>query len=125
MSKQKQPQPYRVYMQYLLIGAALGMYYGVFYRESSVDPDYGMAVILSAVAALFTVIVRSWKKGRGFKEILIDFVKVFLTFSVFMVGIAMRKTINAWGGKVAVVIFTTTLGTALGFLFALRKKPLR
>ena len=123
MSKQQQPQPYRVYVQYILIGAALGLYYGLFYKDTPREPDYVIAVLLSILAGFVTVIVRSWKKGRSFKEMLVDFLKISLVFMVFMVGIEMRKLFMDLGGKVAVSIFTTTLGSVLGFFMALRKKP--
>ncbi len=122
-AKAKQTQPYRIYAQYVLIGAALGLYYGLFYKDTPREPDYAMAVLLSILAAVVTVIIRSWKKGRSFKEILVDFLKISLAFMVFMVGIEMRKLVFGLGGKAAVSIFTTILGTVLGFFMALKKKP--
>ena len=122
MRKVKQPQPYRVYVQYVLIGAAIGLYYGLFYNNAVRTPDYGIAVLLILVAAVVTVIVRSWKKKRNFREILIDFLKVLFFFLIFMLGLEARTFIAGLGGKVAVIVFTTTLGTLMGFLAALRKK---
>jgi len=122
MREQKQPQPYRVYTQYILIGAAFGLYYGLFYRDSLREPDYLIAVLLSVAAAAATVIVRSWKKGRTLKEILLDYVKILFFFLVFMLGLELRKWVAGIGGKTAVVIFTTTIGTVMGFFAALRKK---
>jgi drug/metabolite transporter (DMT)-like permease len=121
MQKTKQPQPYRVYTQYILIGAAIGLYYGLFYRESTRELDFGMAISISIVAALFTVLVRSWKKGRKFNEIAIDFVKVLFFFLVFMVGLEMRNLVFKTGGKSLLIFFTTVLGTGLGFLASLKK----
>ena len=50
--------------RYILIGAGIGLYYGLFYKPSSVDPDYGIAIVLSIFAALITVVVRFWKKKQ-------------------------------------------------------------
>jgi len=114
---------YRIYMQYVLIGAAIGLYYGLFYRPTQTAPDFFMAILLSVAASVVTVIIRSWKKGRPFSELLIDFLKILSMFSAFMVGLEMRKVIyNQWG-KTVVIIFTTTLGVLIGFIAAIRRKP--
>jgi len=113
---------YRVYLQFVLIGAALGLYYGLFYKGPQTNPDYLMAFILSFVAALVTVIVRSWKKKRSFKEILFDFLKILLMFSVFMLSLELRKVIYERWGKTLVVIFTTSIGILIGLVLAIRKK---
>lgn len=114
-------QPYRVYTQYILIGAALGLYYGLFYRGTSRDADYFLALFFSFAAALLTVIVRSWKKGRTFYEIIVDFLKILFFFAVFMLGLELRKLIFMIGGKIWVTVFTTAIGTILGFFASLRK----
>ncbi len=122
MQKAKQLQPYRIYMQYVLIGGAFGLYYGLFYKETLREPDYGIAILLSFMASGVTVIVRSWKKNRRFKEILIDFVKVLSFFLVLMLGLEMRKLIANNGGKMVMVVFSTILGTILGFFAAIKKR---
>ena len=113
---------YRVYFQFILIGAALGLYYGAFYNGPQTRPDYWMAIILSVIAALVTVIVRSWKKKRSFKEILLDFLKMLLMFSVFMISLELRKVIYERWGKGFVIIFTTSIGILIGLVMAIRKK---
>ena len=113
---------YRIYMQFVLIGAALGLYYGVFYKGPQAPPDYFMAILLSAVAAVITVVVRSWKKKRPFKEIAVDFLKIFGMFAVFMISLELRKVIFERWGKTAVIIFTTSVGTLVGLALAIRKK---
>ncbi|MEE4176469.1 MAG: hypothetical protein V2I46_03075 [Bacteroides sp.] len=123
MSQAKpQGQQYRLYFQFVLIGAAIGLYYGLFYRASQTEPDFGMAIILSFIAALVTVVIRSWKKGRTFKVILIDFLKILAMFLAFMIGLELRKVIYELWGKTILVIFTTGLGILVGLLAAIRKK---
>lgn len=112
---------YRIYFQYVLIGAAIGLYYGLFFRTPQTEPDFVMAIILSFFAALLTVIVRSWKKGLSFKAILLDFLKILVMFMAFMVGLEMRKVIYDLWGRTVVAIFTTSLGIIIGFLAAIRK----
>ena len=112
---------YRIYAQFILIGAAIGLYYGLFFRTPQTEPDFVMAIILSFFAALLTVVVRSWKKGLSFKAILIDFLKILVMFMAFMVGLEMRKVIYDLWGRTVVAIFTTSLGSIIGFLAAIRK----
>jgi len=81
-----------------------------------------MAIILSVVAALVTVIVRSWKKKRPFQEILLDFLKMLLMFSLFIVSLELRKVIFVRWGRIAVIIFTTGVGILIGLVLAVRKK---
>lgn len=124
MNPASSDKQYRIYAQFVLIGAAIGLYYGLFFRAPQTEPDFGMAIILSFVASLVTVLVRSWKKGRAFKVILIDFVKILAMFMAFLVGLELRKVIFDLWGKTMVVIFTTSLGIIIGLLAAIRKKDL-
>ena len=78
-------------IQYGLVGGALGLYYGLFYKPG-VEPDVLMAFLLSVFAALVTVILRSWRKGFPFKKILKDFLTIFFFFLIFMLSITLRKT---------------------------------
>jgi len=105
------------YVQYALIGAALGLYYGIFYKPGG-DPDFGIAVVLSVFAAILTTIVRSWKKAFPIKKIIVDFVKMFAFFLIFLLSIVLRKIAYDLGGNVAVVVETTLFGVILGVLMA-------
>lgn len=122
MSQAEPKGLYRIYFQFILIGAAIGLYYGLFYQGSQTEPDFGMAIILSFFAALVTVVIRSWKKGRTFKAIAFDFLKVLAMFLAFMIGLELRKVVYDLWGKTVVVIFTTGLGILVGLLAAIRKK---
>lgn len=109
-----------IYIQYAFIGAALGLYYGLFYKPAG-DPDFGIAVILSVVAAFVTVLIRSWKKGFTFIKIMKDFFVVMSFFLIFMLSLVFRQTAFRLGGQLAVVIETTVVGIGLGLLMAWRK----
>jgi len=124
MSSTSSNKHYRIYAQFVLIGAAIGLYYGIFFRSPQAEPDFVMAIILSIIAALVTVTVRSWKKGRTFKAILIDFFKILVMFMAFLVGLELRKVIYDLWGKTVVVIFTTGLGIIIGLVAAIRKKEM-
>ena len=109
-----------IYIQYTFVGAALGLYYGIFYQPAG-EPDYGIAILLSVVAALVTVIFRSWKKHFPFKKILKDYFVILGFFLLFMVALVFRQTAYQLGGQMAVIIETTLVGIGLGLLMASRK----
>lgn len=104
-------------IQYGLVGSALGMYYGIFYKPTS-ESDIGTAIILSVFAALLTVLIRSWRKGFTFKKIVIDFLMIFAFFLVFMLSITLRKTAYDFGGQALVIAETTISGIVVGLLMA-------
>jgi hypothetical protein len=80
----KGPSGYRIYTQYILVGAAIGLYYGLFYRSTQTTPDYGMAITLSILAGILTTAVRSWKKKRTIGTNALDFIKITAMFMAFL-----------------------------------------
>jgi hypothetical protein len=108
--------------RYVLIGAALGLYYGLFYRPSNTAPDYGIAIILSVVAAAVTVAVRFWKKKPTFLTLLKSYLEMFLFYSVLLLTLAVRQFAGQIGGKFAVTLVTTLVGMGMGYFMAIRKK---
>jgi len=117
MSKTKSELFRAKLIQYGFVGAALGLYYGIFYKPGS-EPDVPMAFMLSAFAALVTVVVRSWRKGLVFKVMVMDFLKIFFFFLIFMLSITLRKTAYDIGGKSLVIAETLISGIVLGLLLA-------
>ena len=117
MTKEKKKLFQGKLIQYALVGAALGLYYGIFYKPGG-DPDIGMAFILSAMAALMTVLVRSVGKGFPFKKVVLDFLKIFGVFLLFMLSLTLRKPAFDVGGQTLVIIETTLTGIVMGLLLA-------
>jgi len=74
----------------IFVGALLGLYYGVFYKPSDYS-DIGIVVPLAIVAAIVTIIIRTWKKGLPFKIILKEFIVTVLSYLIFMLSLALRK----------------------------------
>jgi hypothetical protein len=109
--------------RFLLVGAALGLYYGIFYRPSDLTPDYGIAIVLSLLAALVTVVIRFWGKKQPFSVILKSFFWTFLFYAAFLLVLAARKLAEQLGGRTAVTVLTTLTGISLAYLLAARKGP--
>ena len=127
MNKQKktvvQPTGYRIYSQYILIGAALGLYYGLTYRNPQHPPDWFTVVLLSVLAAIVSTVVRAWKKGKTSTAILLDFIKMLGMFLLYMGSLELRAVIEGIGGRAAVMGFMIMVGCIVGAIFAIQKKP--
>ena len=108
--------------RHILVGAGIGLYYGLFYRPSSTDPDYGIAIVLSILAALVTVVIRFWGKKLPFSTMLRGYFETLVFFGIFLIGLVARKTVEQVGGRFAVTLFTTFAGIGLGYFMATRKK---
>jgi hypothetical protein len=122
MSTKKSAYEIGMMQRYILIGAGIGLYYGLFYRSSGTDPDYGIAILLSIFAALITIIIRFWKKRLPFSVIVKNYFEMLLLYSVFLLTLAGRHLAEQIGGRVGVTVFTTLTGTFLGYFMATRKK---
>lgn len=115
------PRELGMIQRYVLIGAALGLYYGIFYTPSGTDPDYGIAIVLSLFAALITVAIRFRKKRPSFSGMLRAFGETLLFFLVFLLTLAARTYIVQLGGQIALAVFTTVVGCGMGYVLAIRK----
>jgi hypothetical protein len=122
MSNKRSAYAIGMIQRYILIGAGIGLYYGLFYKPSGVDPDYGIAIVLSIFAALITVIVRFWGKKQPFSTIIKNYFELLLLYSVFLLTLSARHLAEQIGGKFGVVLFTTLTGTCMGYFMATRKK---
>lgn len=111
--------------RFVLIGAALGLYYGIFYRTSDTAPDYGIALLLGVVAALVTVAIRFWGKKPSMSAVIKSFLLTFLFYAAFLLVLAARKWAEEWGGRAAVTVLTTLTGIGLAYALATNKTAVR
>jgi len=105
------------YTQYILVGALLGLYNGLFYRSSG-DTDLEIAVELALFAAVVTVGIRSWKKKLPFMQILKDFLAVTASYLIFLLSLAFRKLALDTGGRPLMILECVLAGAILGLLLA-------
>lgn len=120
-STKKDPVVIGTIQRYVLIGAAIGLYYGLFYRPSGTDPDYGIALILSVVAAAVTVAVRFWKKKPTFTTLIKGYLETFLFYLVLLLTLAVRQLAEQIGGRLGLTLVTTLVGIGMGYFMAIRK----
>lgn len=118
----KDPVVIGTIQRYVLIGAALGLYYGIFYRPSGTPPDYGIAILLSILAAAVTVAVRFWKKKPSLGTLVRNFFETFLFYAVLLLALAFRQLAEQIGGRFGVTLLTMLVGIGMGYFLAVRKK---
>ena len=118
----KDPVVIGTIQRYVLIGAAIGLYYGLFYRPSSTPPDYGIAIVLSILAAAVTVVIRFWKKKASFSSLLKSYIETVLFYLVLLLTLAFRQLAQEVAGKLGVSLVTTLVGIGMGYVMAIRKK---
>jgi hypothetical protein len=124
-AKKTTPQPtgYRIYSQYILIGGAIGLYYGIFSRTSQAAPDFSVAILLAVLAGALTTLVRSWRKKPPFRTVAVDFIKSTAMFLVFLLALQLRAVIEAYAGRTMVIIFMTSIGVLFGLIMGISRKP--
>jgi hypothetical protein len=122
-NNQAKKKGYRLYAQFVLVGAALGAYYGIFYRNPGRPIDFSPVVLLSLLSAIVVTVIQIWKKGYSAKEKLITFLKSFAMFFLFLAMLEARPLFEQWGGRGLVIAFTTLMGALVGFILGLKKKP--
>lgn len=115
---------YRLYAQWLLIGAAIGAYYGVFFNTSPEAENimFVSVLLLSLIPAIGITIFQNWKKGYPAKQKWMTFGKNFLLCFLFVAMLWLRPFVYQFGGKWAVIAFTTIFGMIVGVIMGLRKK---
>jgi uncharacterized membrane protein len=90
LKKRTRPAKTNRFVQYTLLGALLGLYNGVFYRPSGAA-DMQIAAELAVLAALATVVLRSWKKGFPFLKILKDFAVTTVSYMIFLLSLMIAE----------------------------------
>lgn len=121
MRKEKEAQETtRSLQRYALTGAALGLYFGLFFRPVR-QPSWLIVVGLSLLAALVTVGVRLWKEKRpSFPAILKALTLTWARFAVLLAVLEGRHLAYDLGGRIGATIMTTLLGGLGGALWAYR-----
>lgn len=110
----KQP----LWQRYLLTGAALGLYFGLFFRPLR-EPSLGLAVLLGAVAALVTTLLPLFRGERpSFTTFLKTLAGHFFKYTLLLAVLELRHPVHDWGGRTAVSAMTTLMGAVGGLWLA-------
>jgi hypothetical protein len=102
------------WQRYILVGAAIGLYFGFFFRPLRDAPSLGMVLGLSLLAALVTVGLKAYRERPSFPTLLRRFGISWLQFIVIVATLEGRHLAYETGGRTAVVLLTGMMGALLG-----------
>ena len=104
--------------QYLLAGAGLGLYFGLFFRPMR-EPNFAVSVALALLATAVFVVPALLKKDRpSLGELGRTAVTTFIKFAIILALLESRHYAYDLGGRWLVTIFTTLLGAGAGWWLA-------
>lgn len=107
-----------IWQRYALTGAAIGLYFGWFFRPLR-EPSWNMVIGLSLLAALITMGLRTVKSKQFVLRVFVRETAVsWLQFALFLAILEGRHLVYDWGGKTAVSLFTTLMGALMGIWYA-------
>ena len=104
--------------QYILAGAGLGLYFGLFFRPMR-EANFAVAVALALLATAVTSGLTLLKKDRPpLTEVGKTAVTTFIKFALILALLEGRHYVYDLGGKWLVAAFTTLLGAGAGWWLA-------
>ena len=103
--------------RYMWTGAAIGLYFGLFFRPLR-EANYGYALLLALVVAVLLTGLHGWRQRPSLSTVPAYFVFTFVKAALVLLLLEGRHLAFDWGGKTAVTIFTTLMGAVSGLLFA-------
>ena len=106
--------------RYVLTGAALGLYFGLFFQPVR-EPNLLTAFGLGLVAALvMTLLKLRDPQSRSPQALLRYGIVSWLSLTLALLVLEARHVVYAAAGKAGVALFTTAAGAVAGFIYARR-----
>ena len=116
--------PARRLRRTILVGAAIGAYYGYFFRpvREGISLEFvRFDLLLSLVAAAAATLVLAWqirqKEGPKLRRLLRYGLRMWVTFALFLLMLEGRYIAYNLGGRLATIAFTTLAGVGLGLWY--------
>lgn len=104
--------------RHVLTGAALGLYFGLFFRPAR-EPSLLVVLGLSLISALaITLLQLRHPEQRNAGRLLRYFLKSWAGFALVLAMLELRHYFYDLGGRLATSLFTVVYGAALGFIYA-------
>lgn len=113
----KKSKPNQLLTRYALTGGAIGLYFGYFFRPTR-GANWGYALGLAVVVALALTGLHGWQKRPSLSTLPAHFAMTFVKAALALSLLEGRHLAFNWGGKTAVIIFTTLMGAITGLWFA-------
>lgn len=100
----------------IFVGAAIGLYMGLFFRPSR-EPDLGFVVGLIVFATLATFAVRYARGSISRAAIPQELLRSFAFYFFALLALEGRHYVLIAAGPIVLAIFTTALGALTGFVW--------
>ena len=100
--------------RYLFSGAAVGLYFGLFFTPVR-EPNFTQPFLLGAAAAVIAGAVIWVRSKLSLKAGLFNLGRMFVSFTLFLLALELRHPIYADGGRPATAAFMLAVGLALGW----------
>lgn len=108
--------------RYLLTGAGLGLYFGLFFRPLREAPSLGLVLGLSLLSAfLMTLLQLRNPEQRSLPRLLTYGLSTWVAFAFALAVLEGRHLAYEIGGRAATAAFTTLSGAIGGLVYASRK----
>jgi len=107
--------------RYVLTGAAIGLYFGYFFRPLR-EPSLALVIGLSLLAAVATVGLQAVRKRPPVSILLKDALATWVKYALLLAALEGRHWAYVMGGKAAVVVLTTLAGALMGAWLAYEKR---
>lgn len=108
----------------LITGAGLGLYFGWFFRPVR-DPSFLVPVFLGLFITAMLVgwrLLRRNHRGETAVFIVKQIPLLFIKYAAVLTVLELRHFALAWGGRVAVILFTVTMGVLFALWFGYNEK---
>lgn len=114
--KNKKPTRQQLFTQkYVLTGAALGAYFGIFFRPVR-EPSFDFAILLSVFATVVTLGFGAYKE-RSLPSLKFA-LSIFLRFTILILTFEARHLAYDYGERIATILLTIVSGAVIGYLAA-------
>lgn len=106
-------------VRHAFTGAAIGGYFGIFYKPTGRGQDFAYAISIAFVMSILITIVRNWKTRPETKTILGGFIRLIIVLNIFWISMELRQIFHDSTGKIGVIIFMTSIGVLLGLIYGI------
>lgn len=118
MLNKKPTKKQLLYQRYVLVGAAIGLYFGIFFRPER-EPSFVTAFILSLMATAVTLLIRAFQKKPLFSLRRIGV--IYILYTLMILSFEARHLAFDYAGRFGVIAFGVLVGGIVGYGYGWHK----
>lgn len=107
----------QLFLRYGLVGGAVGLYFGLFFRPMR-QPDLSFTLLLAFAATVVLVCIRAIRERPAPVQILKGALGTFLKTFLLLLMLDARHVAYALGGRAATTVLMTAGGAIAGLWYA-------